>query len=180
MTEALVPAGWTIYGTRCRCQCHRLSGIRHFIACCSEKRDAPVAKSILSEQREADEGLCYKLRLASALLYVLDEGKFGRAAFDASARIRALSEALQEACHERDGLLVPEWQPIETARKDGADVLLWATVPPSDLGYIEGPVAVSGYFDSMDDAWCSTLPTVFGPYINPTKWMPLPTPPGEK
>ena len=62
-------------------------------------------KSILSEQREADEGLCYKLRLASALLYVLDEGKFGRAAFDASARIRALSEALQEACHERDGLL---------------------------------------------------------------------------
>ena len=78
-----------------------------------------MIKSILSEQRDAGEELCYKLRLASALLYVFNEGEFGRAAFDASARIRALAEALQEACHERDGLLaVVErmgWNPSETA-----------------------------------------------------------------
>lgn len=132
-------------------------------------------KSILSEQREADEGLCYKLRLASALLYVLDEGKFGRAAFDASARIRALSEALQEACHERDGLLVPEWQPIETAPKDGTDVLLWTAVQGTGI-YI----AVTGYFCEVDDAWCATVAAGYSSFINPTNWMPLPAPPGEK
>lgn len=81
-----------------------------------------MTKSILSEQREADEGLCYKLRLASALLYVFNEGEFGRAAFDASARIRALSEALREACHERDGLLakVEMMAPAWNASSNGA------------------------------------------------------------
>ena len=106
MTEALVPAGWTIYGTRCRCQCHRLSGIRHFIACCSEKRDAPVAKSILSEQREADEALCWVLEALAGDCEATDglEGSAPDVRL-AVQRIRALSEALQEACHERDGLL---------------------------------------------------------------------------
>lgn len=50
MTEALEPAGWTIYGTRCECPCHHTPGIRHFMACCSsEKRDTPMTKSIRGE-----------------------------------------------------------------------------------------------------------------------------------
>ena len=129
-------------------------------------------KSILSEQREADEELCERL---DALAYVV----FDRGYSEAAQRIRALSEALQEACHERDGLLVPEWQPIETAPRDGTNVLLYATVPPTAMLAMDGPVIMSGYFDSMDDAWCSTLATFFGPFVNPTNWMPLPTPPGE-
>ena len=145
-------------------------------------------KSILSEQREADEGLCYKLRLASALLYVLDEGKFGRAAFDASARIRALSEALQEACHERDGLLVPEWQPIETAPKDGTRILALCgeinNLRGANLsgrifqirhegtmanGYDLGWAVFPGFGGVSDDWFVGWMPT-----------PPLPTPPGEK
>jgi len=57
-----------------------------------------MTKSILSEQREADEALCERL---DALAYVV----FDRGYSEAAQRIRALSEALQEACHERDGLL---------------------------------------------------------------------------
>jgi hypothetical protein len=70
-------------------------------------------KSILSEQREADEELCERL---VALAYVAifdrrhsDSTCFANAAArtfaNAAARIRALSAALQESCHERDGLL---------------------------------------------------------------------------
>ena len=139
-----------------------------------------MTKSILSEQREADERLCRWLdRYAGG-------AERWRCFADSSilrevaARIRALSEALQEACHERDGLLVPQWQPIETAPRDGTNVLLYATVPPTDMLAMDGPVIMSGYFDSMDDAWCSTLATFFGPFVYPTNWMPLPTPPGEK
>ena len=139
-----------------------------------------MTKSILSEQREADEALCDRLADMSYLM-VHGERATDFVAIDwAAHRIRALHEDLREACHERDGLLVPEWQPIETAPKDGTNVLLYATVPPTAMLAMDGPVIMSGYFDSMDDAWCSTLATFFGPFVYPTNWMPLPTPPGEK
>lgn len=140
-----------------------------------------MTKSILSEQREADEALCWVLEALAGDCEATDglEGSAPDVRL-AVQRIRALSEALQEACHERDGLLVPEWQPIETAPRDGTSVLLYATVPPTDMLAMDGPVIMSGYFDSMDDAWCSTLATFFGPFVYPTNWMPLPTPPGEK
>ena len=107
MTEALEPAGWTIYGTRCECPCHHTPGIRHFMACCSsEKRDTPMTKSILSEQREADEERCeWLLTIAAECRERNPWGSAASAIESAVARIRALSEALQEACHERDGLL---------------------------------------------------------------------------
>lgn len=189
MTEALVPAGWTIYGTRCRCQCHRLSGIRHFIACCSEKRDAPVAKSILSEQREADEALCWVLEALAGDCEATDglEGSAPDVRL-AVQRIRALSEALQEACHERDGLLVPEWQPIETAPKDGTRILALCgeinNLRGANLsgrifqirhegtmanGYDLGWAVFPGFGGVSDDWFVGWMPT-----------PPLPTPPGEK
>lgn len=37
-----------------------------------------------------------------------------------------------------------------------------------------------GFFDEMDDVWCSTLDTAHGPFVDPTHWQPLPTAPGEK
>lgn len=82
-----------------------------------------MTKSILSEQREADEALCDRL---ADMSYLMAHGERATdfVAIDwAAHRIRALSEALsealQEACHERDGLLaVVErmgWNPSETA-----------------------------------------------------------------
>lgn len=134
-----------------------------------------MTRSILSEQREADEALCDRLADMSYLM-VPGERATDFVAIDwAAHRIRALSEALQEACHERDGLLVPGWQPIETAPKDGTDVLLWAAVPGT-----KDYIAVSGYFDEMDDAWTGAVNSIYGPFVNPTHWMHIPTPPGEK
>ena len=72
-----------------------------------------------------------------------------------------------------------DWQPIESAPKD-QHVLLFATVPPTDSLDMGGPVILSGYWDAMDDAWCSTLATVFGPFVDPTHWMPLPPPPAKE
>lgn len=135
-----------------------------------------MTKSVLSEQREADEALCKRLDRNAGWRderwrCITDPNLLAEAA----SRIRALSEALQEACHERDGLRVPEWQPIETAPKDGTDVLLWAAVPGT-----KDYIAVSGYFDEMDDAWTGAINSIYGPFVNPTHWMRIPTPPGEK
>lgn len=132
-------------------------------------------KSILSEQRDADEELCERL---DALAYVV----FDRGYSEAAQRIRALSEALQEACHERDGLLVPEWQPIETAPTNGTVIWLakeglmrlglWTDGAQHESHGSEG----GGWID-----WVNAQGT--GPRglrFAPTHWMPLPTPPGEK
>ena len=87
MTEALEPAGWTIYGTRCRCRCHRFPGIRHFMACCSsEKRDTLMTDpSIISQVR--DEG--YRAGYAQASMLAHDD-----------AYIKGFDDATQQA----DGL----------------------------------------------------------------------------
>ena len=64
-----------------------------------------MTKSILSEQREADEELCERL-VALAYVALFDHRHSDSTCFaNAAARIRALSAALQESCHERDGLL---------------------------------------------------------------------------
>ena len=75
-----------------------------------------MTKSVLSEQREADEGLCKDLWWHAA---ISDNEETHDLCRMARTRIRALSEALREACHERDGLLAKVemmgWNPSETA-----------------------------------------------------------------
>jgi hypothetical protein len=60
-----------------------------------------------------------------------------------------------------------EWRPIETAPKDGTEVLLWTT------SFDGEPVAVSGwYFNaalSLNSCWL----TAFGAHGEPTLWQPL-------
>ena len=59
-----------------------------------------------------------------------------------------------------------EWQPIETAPKDGGEVLLWQ----------EGWGVIRGWYSGDDKTW-------YGPGAHdsepcrPTHWMPLPRPP---
>lgn len=59
-----------------------------------------------------------------------------------------------------------EWQPIETAPKDGTRILTYR----------------QGYVENMAVAWSYELGwhPVFGDiWPNPTHWMPLPSPPKD-
>jgi hypothetical protein len=76
---------------------------------------------------------------------------------------------------------VSEWQPIETAPKDCVSLLYGDLDPhPSDRHLhprVLGPMRVTGYWDSIDDAWSIVGSTWTGPWFKPTHWMPLPDPP---
>jgi hypothetical protein len=58
-----------------------------------------------------------------------------------------------------------EWQSIETAPRDGTDVLLWL----HDAG------ACCGYYH-YDRWWADNGDAI----VDPTHWMPLPRPPSDK
>lgn len=66
-----------------------------------------------------------------------------------------------------------EWQPIETAPKDGTDVLLfratkYRVLPPTVAGWFDKGVIPGWYtYDEPDKAFDG----------EPTHWMPLPAPP---
>jgi Protein of unknown function (DUF551) len=71
-----------------------------------------------------------------------------------------------------------DWQPIETAPKDGTSILVYGR--PNDIDglvYFRGPSTHSAAWDEIDDAFCLTGGTWTGPFIEPTHWMPLPEPP---
>lgn len=78
----------------------------------------------------------------------------------------------------------PEWRAMEDHDGSSYPVLLFANIPPVTdadglllLGY-NAPQMVSGYWDAVDEAWCTTVSTVFGPFVEPLFWMPLPPFPG--
>ena len=59
------------------------------------------------------------------------------------------------------------WQPIETAPKDGSDILIWQ--PKEDEQFVV-------YWDDVEDGWRFSPRHVLAD--EPTHWMPLPAPPG--
>lgn len=78
-----------------------------------------------------------------------------------------------------------EWQPIETAPKDGTVVLLFglwagevggiAQEPQIDIGRWSG-----GRSDYGSDGWWGLITgDAYGCWMRPTHWMPLPQPPKE-
>lgn len=73
---------------------------------------------------------------------------------------------------------VPEqrWQTMESAPTDRA-ILLYGTMRPFDEIKSEGPLVFTGYWDSMDEQWCTTGSTWTGPFFDPTHWRPIPDPP---
>lgn len=75
-----------------------------------------------------------------------------------------------------------EWQPIETAPKDGVEVLLWwpEFMPHVLVGrYVVREYFVNGKADPVRAGWESN--GVFEmpgrPRCEPSHWMPLPEPP---
>ena len=68
-----------------------------------------------------------------------------------------------------------EWQPIESAPKDGTLVLLF--VPKG----VDAPVSIGCYDgDSLADSWLVMEPDFMASWCIPTHWQPLPTPPEER
>lgn len=88
-------------------------------------------------------------------------------------RRRAQRMALQ---HRMVDVMENAWQPIETAPKD-RHVLLFGKQNPMSVLRTDGSLVFTGYWDAMDDAWCSSGSTWEGPFYEPTHWMPLPVPP---
>jgi uncharacterized protein DUF551 len=67
-----------------------------------------------------------------------------------------------------------EWQPIETAPRDGSSTLLFGRWASDEQGLMSGPVI--GQFNYVRDAW--EFANAGGWWrIRPTHWMPLPEPP---
>ena len=85
------------------------------------------------------------------------------------AAVNALPELLamaEENARLREALRPLEWQPIETAPKDGTAILIYHQNAYAQA--VAAPV-IDGWF----------LPRG-GPVKNPTHWQPLPTPPANQ
>lgn len=84
------------------------------------------------------------------------------------------------------------WQPIETAPKDGTNILLYFPkgTPRTKLGYwFEHKQFVNGKLVRESASWCYDFPNYSLSFCNevhwlsepkPTHWMPLPAPPPEQ
>jgi hypothetical protein len=70
-----------------------------------------------------------------------------------------------------------DWNPIETAPKDRSLLLFGEMKPFDGLIGLDGPIIFTGYWDSIDEAWCSSGSTWLGPFYRPTHWQPLPARP---
>lgn len=71
-----------------------------------------------------------------------------------------------------------EWQPIETALKDGSSLLLFAV----ELSYSDTPQMYVGRWSTTawwGPAWVAYEEGSDTEYLEPTHWMPLPDPPKE-
>lgn len=72
-----------------------------------------------------------------------------------------------------------EWQPIETAPRDGTDILVWSEILEElgnqSFGKLHAIArCVGGCWDVSHTCYYSVEA------VNPTHWMPLPTPPKEE
>lgn len=76
---------------------------------------------------------------------------------------------LCDVCYWRKRAESSGWQPIETAPKDGTDILLHVVYGQSEI--------LIGYFYSGDAAHHGFYEIDGDDINNPTHWMPLPEPP---
>jgi len=74
-----------------------------------------------------------------------------------------------------------EWQPIETAPRDGTDIILYEPATVSFPGELKtGKWWNAWYGDETKPGWIiSNCDEEYGWYIEATHWMPLPKPPKQ-
>jgi len=72
-----------------------------------------------------------------------------------------------------------EWNPIETAPKDGTNILVYGK--PTDIEGCEFRTAGvhAAYWDAIDRSFCLKGATWLGPFIAPSHWQHLPEPPHD-
>lgn len=81
--------------------------------------------------------------------------------------------------------LVPQWQPIETAPKDGTVIQGWIEVYDADEGRSENPYWIpkirfnTTEWEHKSDAGWISLNLLSWRERKPTYWMPLPSEPTE-
>lgn len=99
----------------------------------------------------------------------------------ADASIKSLRSQLSEARAEVERLRAAQaWRPIETAPKDGTEIILFAI----EEGFEdEGPSVWIGSWSTT--AWYGPAWTAYEhrsetEYLTPTHWLPLPSPPSAK
>jgi hypothetical protein len=82
--------------------------------------------------------------------------------------------------------MLTEWQPIETAPKDGTWILLCGGEIRYEWDGLSQPNAVVGQFAPKGEVMAGRWQFAYydsgfhGQYENPTHWMPLPAPPMEQ
>jgi len=75
--------------------------------------------------------------------------------------------AMQQAAALAEELKRYEWQPIETAPKDGTEI----------LAHDEDDNVFIAFFCPYIKSWVSNISNAFGQEEHPTHWIPLPEPP---
>lgn len=76
---------------------------------------------------------------------------------------------------------IPQWQPIETAPKDGRNILIISGFSPNSRaveGYWRTETTENNITFLQGWVWVGD-DSVPKPYMDPQGWMPLPTPPKE-
>ena len=75
-----------------------------------------------------------------------------------------------------------EWQPIETAPKDGAPILIWQPENAqfdqiNDCKFDDPRYAIGYWRVWAKSEWAAAWGNRNQAHVNPTHWMPLPEPP---
>ena len=91
-----------------------------------------------------------------------------------------IQELFEDCADELEAAIANQWQPIETAPKDGTEILLLDHRDRVRIGSFrfdvyrdeDGPTWLADDFEDYSTGYASTL-------LMPIHWMPLPTPPHE-
>ena len=92
----------------------------------------------------------------------------------------AVSNPVEVADAILEILPVMEWQPIETAPKDGTWIMLFSPCEEFPTSDVTHWIAKYGYFDnSFEPGWIDQEDALVMKEHEPTHWMPLPPPPAD-